>query len=108
MKDATDAEVASVALPVARLCRRFHALFIIDDRLHLVEPLGAEGIANVIETVRGAGSRVPVVAIGGIGVDDLAAVKATGATGVALSGVLLRAENKRLKTREILNTWKNS
>ncbi len=174
MKDATDAEVASVALPVARLCRRFHALFIIDDRVHLVEPLGAdgvhlgkndmpvaearrllgpskiigatantpddalaaimegadylgvgpfrftttkknlapllgaEGIANVIETVRGAGSRVPVVAIGGIGVDDLAAVKATGATGVALSGVLLRAENKRLKTREILNTWKNS
>lgn len=173
MKDASDAEFAAMALPIARLCRRFGAVFILDDRVHLVEPLvadgvhlgkndmpvaearrllgptkiigatantpddaiaavmagadylgvgpyrftttkknlapllGAEGIASVIETIRGAGCRIPVVAIGGIGIDDIPTIRDTGATGIAISGMLRIADNKRLKTREIINVWKN-
>ncbi len=168
MKDATDEEVLAVGAEVHRLCRKYGATFIVDDRVGLVGPLGADGVhlgkndmapsearkilgdkiigatANTMEDVERAlaegadylgigpfrftttkknlapvlgldGYRrimarkipVPVVAIGGILLDDLRDLKTTGVTGVAVSGLILNSTNPEETTRQILNIWKN-
>lgn len=168
MKDATDDEFLAVGAEVGRLCRQYGATFIIDDRVHLVETLGADGVhlgkndmapsearkiignkiigatANTSADVARAlaegadylgigpfrftttkknlapilgldgyrrimapGIPVPVVAIGGITLDDLPDLKTTGVTGVAISGLILNSSNPEETTRQILDIWKN-
>lgn len=167
MKDAPDEEVVRVGREVGRLCREYGATFLVDDRVHLVSELGADGVhlgkhdmpvsearrllpagtiigatANTFEDIaraaaagadyiglgpfrftetkrnlspilglegyreifercREAGITLPVVAIGGITAADVAAILATGATGIALSGALLGAEDPAEETRKI-------
>lgn len=54
--------------------------------------LGIEGYRNIVKGMKEAGIDLPIVAIGGITADDIPAIMATGVTGVALSGTVLRAE----------------
>ena len=168
IKDAPDEEFLRVGREVGRLCREFGATFLLDDRVHLVAKLGADGVhlgkhdmpvsearrllpagttigatANTFEEIaraaaagadyiglgpfrftetkrnlspilglegyraifercRAAGITLPVVAIGGITAADVAAILATGATGIALSGALLGAEDPAEETRKIM------
>lgn len=44
MKDASDEEFLAVGRKMAELCRHYGARLILDDRVHLVEPLGADGV----------------------------------------------------------------
>ncbi len=44
MKDATDNKFLSVGRKVAALCRSYNATFLLDDRVHLVTELGADGM----------------------------------------------------------------
>lgn len=44
MKGASDEEFLRVGREVGRLCRAFGATFLLDDRVHLVEELGADGV----------------------------------------------------------------
>lgn len=44
MKDATDNEFLSVGRKVSTLCRNYNAIFLLDDRVHLVAELGADGV----------------------------------------------------------------
>ena len=44
MKDATDNEFLSVGRKVSTLCRNYNATFLLDDRVHLVDELGADGV----------------------------------------------------------------
>ena len=44
MKDATDDEFLSIGRKVATLCRSHNATFLLDDRVHLVAELGADGV----------------------------------------------------------------
>lgn len=44
MKDATDNEFLSVGRKVSTLCRNYNATFLLDDRVHLVAELGADGV----------------------------------------------------------------
>lgn len=44
MKDASDADVIAAGREVGAMCRDFGATFLLDDRVHLVEPLGADGV----------------------------------------------------------------
>jgi len=44
MKHATDSEYVAVGREVASMCRACGATFIIDDRVHLVDALGADGV----------------------------------------------------------------
>ena len=168
MKDAPDEEVVRVGREVGRLCREYGATFLVDDRVHLVSELGADGVhlgkhdmpvsearrllpagtiigatANTFEDIaraaaagadyiglgpfrftetkrnlspilglegyrkifercREAGITLPTVAIGGITAADVAAILAAGATGIALSGALLGAEDPAEETRKIM------
>ncbi len=72
----------------------------------LAPVLGAEGIRRIISYLRAADVRVPIVAIGGITVDDIPAVLATGATGVAVSGEIAHAENPTHQTSLFLQSLK--
>lgn len=44
MKDASLDEVEAMALPVQTLCRRYGAMFVIDDHVELVKKIGADGV----------------------------------------------------------------
>ena len=169
MKDAPDEEFLRVGREVGRLCREYGATFLLDDRVHLVAELGADGVhlgkhdmpvaearrllpaeriigatANTFEDIeraaasgagyiglgpyrftatkrnlspilglegyrrifercRTAGITLPVVAIGGITAADVAPLLDAGATGIALSGALLGAEDPAEETRKIMN-----
>lgn len=168
IKDATDDDFVAIGRETGRLCRKYGATFIIDDRVHLVETLGADGVhlgkndmapsgarkiignkiigatANTSDDVVSAlaegadylgigpfrftttkknlapvlgldgyrrimapGIPVPVVAIGGITLDDLPDLKTTGVAGVAVSGLILNSSNPEETTRQILDIWKN-
>ena len=55
--------------------------------------LGLEGYRQLIAQMHEDGINLPVVAIGGILVEDVADVMQTGVTGIAISGAVLNAEN---------------
>ena len=57
----------------------------------------------VLQACRAAGITLPVVAIGGITAADVAPLLDAGATGIALSGALLGAEDPAEETRKIMN-----
>lgn len=44
MKGATDAEVVEAAAQIRPLCRQYGAVFVLDDRVHLVEQTQADGV----------------------------------------------------------------
>lgn len=44
MKDATNNKFLSIGRKVAVLCRSYNATFLLDDRVHLVAELGADGV----------------------------------------------------------------
>lgn len=55
--------------------------------------LGLEGYANIVDRMRKAGIKLPIVAIGGILKEDIPAIMHTGVTGIAVSGAILNADN---------------
>lgn len=74
--------------------------------------LGLEGYADIIRRMQQAGIFLPLVAIGGITIEDIPAIMQTGVSGIALSGTVLRAENPAEEMKKINNiltiqTWEN-
>ena len=66
--------------------------------------LGLEGYRSIISKMRDADINLPIVAIGGITEADIPAILATGITGIALSGTVLRASDPVQKMKELINT----
>jgi thiamine-phosphate pyrophosphorylase len=57
--------------------------------------LRIEGYRQIIEKARLTGISIPIIAIGGIVVDDVTAILATGVHGVAISGLITHATNQK-------------
>lgn len=159
MKDTSEEDVLKTAKSTRKLCRKYGAVFILDDYVELVERTGADGVhlgkddmpidkarrllgkdkiiggtANTFEDVKriysaGAdyigcgpfrftttkkklspilgldgyrriieqmtayGINIPVIAIGGILLQDVSDIMKTGVSGVAVSGAILNANN---------------
>lgn len=68
--------------------------------------LGLEGYRDIVLKMRENGIDLPIVAIGGITVDDIPAIMGTGVTGIALSGAILNAKDPKSMTESILETLK--
>lgn len=69
--------------------------------------LGLDGYRRILAAMREEGISLPLVAIGGIGFDDIPALLEAGCSGIALSGSVLRAVNpvaEMKKIVELLNT----
>ena len=170
MKDASEELLEETALAVQRMCRDYSATFIIDDNVHLVKRIGADGvhlgkndmpiaearkilgsdfiigstvnsfddIANTLRTatpdyfgcgpyrytttkqnlapilgtegyrtiigqMRKHNIHIPIVAIGGIGKEDIPAIMACGMSGIALSGSILNAQDPITEMQNVLS-----
>ena len=69
--------------------------------------LGMEGYRAIMAGLRAEGVDIPVVAIGGIGAADVAALLATGLHGVAFSGMLVHAGDPAALVRSLRNDIKS-
>lgn len=69
--------------------------------------IGIDGYRNIVARCRQEGIATPLVAIGGIEENDIDPIMATGISGIALSGSILRADNPTLTTRNIIETLNN-
>ena len=58
---------------------------------NLAPQLGIDGYRDIVQKVRDAGIEIPIVAIGGITVDDIEPLMATGINGIAMSGAIINA-----------------
>ena len=65
--------------------------------------LGLDGYCSIVKEVREAGCELPIVAIGGIMLEDVDDIMATGVNGIAMSGAIINAENPVEYTKEVLN-----
>lgn len=65
--------------------------------------IGIDGYREIVKTVRDAGMALPIVAIGGITVEDIPAIMSTGVNGVAVSGAIINADDPVEYTRQLLN-----
>lgn len=65
------------------------------------EAIGAPGLRSVVSA-----TRLPVAAIGGIDLDALPAVAATGAAMAAVISALARADDARAAAEELVSSWK--
>lgn len=64
--------------------------------------IGLDGYHNIITEVRNAGVELPIVAIGGITLKDVAKLMSTGVNGIAMSGAILSAENPTEYTKRVI------
>lgn len=65
--------------------------------------LGLEGYQNIIKEMRLAGIDIPVVAIGGITVEDIPSIINTGVYGIAASGAISGADDVKQETEKFLS-----
>lgn len=66
--------------------------------------LGLEGYAAIVKNMKSEGIDIPIVAIGGITVEDIPEIMKTGVTGIALSGTILNSSNPVEETRTLIST----
>lgn len=75
---------------------------------NLAPVLGLDGYREIVWRSRSAGINVPIVAIGGITIDDIPEILASGPNGIAMSGELLNAEDITLKTQRVVERIENA
>lgn len=69
---------------------------------NLAPQLGIDGYRDIVQKVRDAGVEIPIVAIGGITVDDIEPLMATGINGIAMSGAIINAPDPMLYTSSVM------
>lgn len=77
-------------------------------KANLSPVIGIDGYSEIITTVRNAAIELPIVAIGGITLEDIPAIMATGVNGVAMSGAILRADDPVEYTSQVINALNSS
>ena len=65
--------------------------------------LGLEGYAAIVSKMKAQGIGLPIVAIGGITYNDIPDILATGVSGIALSGTVLRADDPVEEMRRMVS-----
>ena len=70
--------------------------------------LGIDGYKHILQQCRSKEYRLPIVAIGGITLDDIPELMATGITGIALSGSILQAVDPINETKKIIDCINNN
>ncbi len=79
-----------------------------ETKKRLSPVLGLDGYRSIITAKRNAGIELPVVAIGGITLDDVPAIMATGVDGLAVSGSIITAPDPVAYTAQIIESIQQS
>ncbi|MBP3353880.1 MAG: thiamine phosphate synthase [Bacteroidales bacterium] len=66
--------------------------------------LGIKGYEDIINKCKEHNYKTPIVAIGGIEIEDIPSLVKMGVNGVAISGYILNSENPTLITNKIIDT----
>ncbi|MGI3164665.1 thiamine phosphate synthase [Pseudooceanicola sp. 200-1SW] len=66
-------------------------------------PIGAGGLARIV-----AAAPVPTLAIGGLGLGDIATLKQAGASGMAVVSAVARAPDPEAATRALVDAWRRA
>ena len=69
---------------------------------NLAPTLGLDGYRELTWAARSEGVNIPIVAIGGITVSDIADIMTSGPDGIALSGEIIRSADMTAKTTEVM------
>ena len=64
--------------------------------------IGLDGYAAIVNEVRAEDILLPIVAIGGITIDDIDAIMQTGVNGIAMSGAIINSTDPVAYTRQVL------
>lgn len=67
--------------------------------------LGLEGYQRIMDQMKGAGIKMPIVAIGGVLPDDVPGLKNAGVYGVAVSGAITNAIDQKVEVEKINDLW---
>lgn len=62
-------------------------------KANLAPIIGVDGYKRIVDEVRAAEIALPIVAIGGIDIEHIPAIMATGVNGVAMSGAIINADD---------------
>ena len=68
----------------------------------LAPVIGIDGYKEIVKQVRDAGVELPIVAVGGITLEDVPALMETGVNGIAVSGAIINAPDPMLYTSKIM------
>lgn len=68
----------------------------------LAPVIGIDGYKEIVKQVRDAGIELPIVAVGGITLEDVPALMETGVNGIAVSGAIINAPDPMLYTSKIM------
>lgn len=71
-------------------------------KANLAPVIGLEGYAKIVEEVRANDILLPIVAIGGITIDDIDPLMKTGVNGVAMSGAIINSPDPVAYTAEVI------
>lgn len=69
----------------------------------LAPELGVEGVRRIVERVRAEGVELPIVAIGGLTLDDVEPLMAAGVNGMAVSGAIINAPDPVDYTSQLID-----
>lgn len=69
---------------------------------NLAPVLGTEGYKNIVDAIRNAGMDIPIVAIGGITLNDVDPLMLTGINGIAMSSSIINAADPVLYTSKVM------
>lgn len=67
--------------------------------------LGLDGYRSIVSQMRAEGIKLPIVAIGGITLNDINDILMTGVDGIAVSGSVLRADNSVEEMQRIISLF---
>ena len=70
---------------------------------NLAPVIGLDGYKDIVAKVTAAGNKLPLVAIGGITLEDVTGIMATGVQGIAVSGSIINASDPVRYTTQLLN-----
>ncbi|MFG6389789.1 thiamine phosphate synthase, partial [Muribaculum sp.] len=68
--------------------------------------IGLDGYRKIVDEVRKAGNELPIVAIGGITLDDIDDIMSTGVQGIAMAGSIINADDPVKYTEEVISRLK--
>ena len=65
--------------------------------------LGLDGYKEILQNMKARKIEIPIIAIGGITIEDIPAIMQTGVDGIALSGTVLQAVNPVEEMKKIIS-----